>query len=57
MSVSKSQRKAADKWDAEHKEHKKKIVEKSHAKRFIMKYADSDDLNWIESLIKERRTE
>lgn len=55
MPVSKSQRKAADKWDAANKEKKKKIVEKSHAKSFVIKYANRDDLDWLEELIAEKR--
>lgn len=54
MKVSKAQRKASAKWDAEHRDKKNKTIAKSKTKKFILEYADDDDIKWIQSLIEER---
>lgn len=57
MKTSKAQQRARDKWDADHKELKKKVVAKSTAKRFITKMADWGELDQLENLIKQQKGE
>lgn len=53
--VSESQKKASKKWDDAHKERKKYIVAKSHAKSFIKNLATPEDLIELTKLIEKKQ--
>lgn len=53
--VSPAQARARDKWDAEHKEVKRKATAKSQTKRFILKLADEKDLKEVCKWLAQRK--
>lgn len=53
--VSPAQARARDKWDAEHREVKRKSTAKSQTKRFIMKMANEDDLREVQHWLAQRK--
>lgn len=55
MKTSPAQARARDKWDAEHREVKRKSTAKSQAKRFILKLADEDDLKEVQQWLAKRK--
>lgn len=55
IKVSESQKKASKKWDDAHKERKKYIVAKSHAKSFIKNLSTPEDLIELTKLIEEKQ--
>lgn len=55
--TSAAQARSRDKWDAEHKEVKRKSTAKSQTKRYILKLADKDDLREVKQWLAQRKTE
>ena len=55
MKTSPAQGRSRDKWDAEHKEVKRKVIAKSTTKRFILKLADGDDLREVYEWLAQRK--
>ena len=53
--VSPAQARARDKWDAEHRDVKRKVTAKSQTKRFILKLADEDDLREVQQWLAKRK--
>ena len=53
--VSPAQARARDKWDAEHRDVKRKLTAKSQTKRFILKLADEDDLKEVQQWLAKRK--
>lgn len=53
--VSPAQARARDKWDAEHRDVKRKSTAKSQTKRFIFKLADEDDLKEVCQWLAQRK--
>ena len=53
--VSPAQARARDKWDAEHKEVKRKATAKSQTKRFILKLANEEDLREVQQWLAKRK--
>lgn len=54
MKTSPAQARARDKWDAEHRDVKRKTTAKSQTKRFILKLADKDDLKEVQQWLAQR---
>lgn len=48
-----AQARARNKWDAEHKENKRKRTAKSGCKTYILKLANAEELNQVKEWIKE----
>ncbi|MBU5669476.1 hypothetical protein KQI68_06445 [Peptoniphilus sp. MSJ-1] len=55
LKTSPAQAKARDKWDSKNKENKKRRTYKSGCKNYILKLADQQDLEEVESWIEEAR--
>lgn len=55
MKTSAAQARARDKWDAKHKDVKRKVTAKSQTKRFILKLADKSDLNEVQQWLAQRK--
>lgn len=55
MKTSPAQARARDKWDAEHRDVKRKSAAKSQTKRFILKLADEDDLREVQQWLAKRK--
>lgn len=53
--TSAAQARSRDKWDAEHKEVKRKSTAKSQTKRYILKLADKDDLREVKQWLAQRK--
>ncbi len=53
--TSPAQARSRDKWDAEHKEIKRKVIAKSITKRFILKLADESDLREVHQWLAQRK--
>lgn len=53
--TSPAQARSRDKWDAEHKEVKRKSTAKSQTKRFILKLADESDLREVQQWLAQRK--
>ena len=53
--VSPAQARARDKWDAEHRDVKRKVTAKSQTKRFILKLADDEDLKEVQQWLAKRK--
>jgi hypothetical protein len=53
--VSPAQAKAARKWDAAHRDVKRKSTAKSQTKRFILKLANEDDLKEVQQWLAQRK--
>lgn len=53
--TSPAQARSRDKWDAKHKEVKRKSTAKSQTKRFILKLADEDDLREVCQWLAQRK--
>lgn len=53
--VSESQKRAARKWNAAHRDVMRKAVAKSNTKRFILKLADEDDLKEVCQWLAQRK--
>lgn len=49
------QRKARDKWNRTHRDKQKIYNYRSHAKTFIISYADNKDIKELEKLLQERK--
>lgn len=56
MALREARKKANKKWDEKNKDRKKYINSKSQAKSFILNYATSEDLDNLEKIISEKRT-
>ncbi|MDF7637129.1 hypothetical protein PT274_02455 [Leuconostocaceae bacterium ESL0958] len=56
-STTTAQNEANKRWAAKNKEHKKYLNYRSTSRSFIRKLATKDDLNELEQLIKERRSQ
>lgn len=54
MKTSPAQARARDKWDAEHRDIKRKSAAKSQTKRFILKLADKSDLKEVQQWLAQR---
>ena len=54
MATSEAQKRARDKWDAKNKEKKKIIILKENAKRFILEFANEEDIKNIKEYVIER---
>lgn len=57
MKTSPAQARSRDKWDAEHRDVKRKSTAKSQTKRFILKLANEDDLREVCQWLAQRKTE
>lgn len=57
MAVSKARMRATAKYKAKHPEAAKAYQARSYARRYIKRFADSEGLDEMEMLIKERREE
>lgn len=55
MKTSPAQARARDKWDAEHRDVKRKATAKSQTKLFILKLANEDDLREVCQWLAQRR--
>lgn len=55
--TSAAQRRAADEWDAKHKENRQYRVAKSTAKRFITTLATAEDLAQVRAWLDERNSD
>ena len=55
LKTSDAQRRATDKWKAEHAEHNRYINQRSAARSFIRNRANADDLDELQRLINDRR--
>lgn len=55
MKTSPAQARARDKWDAEHRDVKRKTTAKSQTKRFILTLADKDDLREVCQWLAQRK--
>jgi hypothetical protein len=55
MKTSAAQARARDKWDAEHRDIKRKVTAKSQTKRFILKLANEDDLKEVQQWLAQRK--
>ncbi|MBC1498562.1 hypothetical protein HCB41_00435 [Listeria welshimeri] len=55
--TSAAQRRAADEWDAKHKENRQYRVAKSTTKRFITTLATSEDLAQVRAWLDERNSD
>lgn len=53
--VSPAQARARDKWDAKHRDVKRKATAKSQTKRFILKMANKDDLREVQQWLAKRK--
>lgn len=53
--TSPAQARARDKWDAEHRDVKRKATAKSQTKRFILKLANEDDLREVCQWLAQRK--
>ncbi|MCL0330550.1 hypothetical protein [Apilactobacillus xinyiensis] len=56
MALSEARKKANKKWDEKNKARKNYINKRSAAKSFILKYATDEDVEEMDKLIEERRT-
>lgn len=52
-----AQTKATKKWNEQNREHRNYLSKRSSARSFIRKYATEEDLDELESLIKEKKKE
>lgn len=52
-----AQTKATKKWNEQNREHRNYLSKRSSARSFIRNHATVDDLNELESLIKEKKKE
>ena len=52
-----AQQKATKKWNKNNREHRNYLSKRSSARSFIRNHATLDDLNELESLIKEKKKE
>lgn len=52
-----AQQKATKKWNRNNREHRNYLSKRSSARSFIRNHATVDDLNELESLIKEKKKE
>lgn len=55
MKTSPAQARSRDKWDAEHRDVKRKSTAKSQTKRYILKLADEDDLREVKQWLAQRK--
>ncbi|MBC2143729.1 hypothetical protein HCA83_00675 [Listeria innocua] len=55
--TSAAQRRAADEWDAKHKENRQYRVAKSTTKRFITTLATAEDLAQVRAWLDERNSD
>lgn len=55
MTTTDPQRKARDKWNRTHRDKQKIYNYRSHAKTFIISYADNKDIKELEKLLQERK--
>ena len=55
MTTTDPQRKARDKWNRAHRDKQKIYNYRSHAKTFIISYADNKDIKELEKLLQERK--
>lgn len=55
--VSPAQARARNKWDAAHRDVKRKSTAKSQTKRFILKLADEEDLKEVQQWLAQRKLE
>ncbi|MBC1996801.1 hypothetical protein [Listeria marthii] len=55
--TSAAQRRAADEWDAKHKENRQYRVAKSTTKRFITTLATAEDLAQVKAWLDERTSD
>lgn len=55
--TSAAQRRAADEWDAKHKENRNYRVAKSTTKRFITTLATTEDLAQVKAWLSERNSD
>ena len=53
--TSPAQARSRDKWDAEHRDVKRKSTAKSQTKRFILKLANEDDLREVCQWLAQRK--
>lgn len=53
--TSPAQARSRDKWDAEHRDVKRKSTAKSQTKRFILKLANEDDLREVCKWLAQRK--
>lgn len=54
MALTEAQKRASKKWNKKNKDKVVKIRLKSQTKNFIMNYAETEDINFIISLISEK---
>lgn len=57
MAASEAQKRANQKWRSHHKDKQQIYNHRSTAKRFVKLYANSHDLDVLDEMIKERRSE
>lgn len=57
MKTSPAQARSRDKWDAEHRDVKRKSTAKSQTKRYILKLADESDLREVQQWLAQRKSE
>lgn len=57
MALSEARKRANKKWNEKNKEKMKKYSTKSHAKKYVLEYANVDELKELEQLIKNRIAE
>lgn len=50
-----AQARSRDKWDAEHRDVKRKSTAKSQTKRFILKLANESDLKEVQQWLAQRK--
>lgn len=55
MKTSPAQARSRDKWDAEHRDVKRKSSAKSSTKRYILKLADEDELKEVQQWLAQRK--
>lgn len=55
MKTSPAQARSRDKWDAAHRDVKRKSTAKSQTKRFILKLADEDELKEVQQWLAQRK--
>lgn len=55
MKTSPAQARSRDKWDAAHRDVKRKATAKSQTKRFILKLANEDDLREVSQWLAQRK--
>lgn len=55
MAISEARKKANEKWKNNNKDKQRKYQARSTAKKYILDYADENDLIALEDLIKQKR--